>query len=86
MDPLEDPIGPDVWKHLEPLALAKMWENNDCNKRSHLDAFVTAWSRINAETASVEALLVLLSELQLLCLSNFHYFISKRQHSYTTIT
>ncbi len=39
--PIADPIGADVWKQLEPLAIAKMWENEDCNKRSHLDASVT---------------------------------------------
>ncbi len=34
-------MGPDEWKHLEPLATAKTWENDDCNKRSHLGASVT---------------------------------------------
>ncbi len=39
--PLADPIGPDVWKHLEPLAMVKTWENDNCNKRSHWDVSVT---------------------------------------------
>ncbi len=39
--PLADPIGPDAWKHLESLAMAKTRENDDCIKRSHLDASVT---------------------------------------------
>ncbi len=38
MGPLADTIGPDARKHVEPLAMVKMWENDDCNKRSNLDA------------------------------------------------
>ncbi len=38
---LVDPIGLDAWKYPEPIATAKTWENDDCNKRSHLDASVT---------------------------------------------
>ncbi len=39
--PHADPIGPDAWKHLEPLAMEKTWEHDNCNKRYRLDASVT---------------------------------------------